>query len=316
MIGKLLRDGNEKLREIGLGSYLDKGAETGNAMRQNREYVDSLTIETRLLDSVEACTEFQFFGQTYSMPIMTAALSGLDPICKGGLIEVAKAVAAVGSVMWVGIGEAEELKSVIETGAKTAKIVKPYKDHDLVLKQLKEAEALGAVAVGMDITFFYGGKREDSVIRGDIMGPKTVAEMRDFAEATGLPFIIKGVLSEQDTRKSLEAGASAIVVSTHGGAALDFAVPPLQILPDIAAAVNGQVPIFVDSGIQRGTDVLKALALGADGVLIARPIMAALALEGSAGVEKLFCGMNEELRRAMSMTSSATLSDISAELIW
>lgn len=316
MIGKLLAEGNSKLRELGLGNYLDKGAETGSSKRMSREYIDSLTIETRFLDSVEASTKFDLFGYTFDMPIMTGAMSGLNPICKNALVEVAKSIAAVNSVMWVGIGDADELKEVIDTGAKTIKIVKPYKDHDLVFSKLAEAEKLGAIAVGMDIDFFFGGKSEDSLLRANIMGPKTVAEMRSFVEATKLPFIIKGVLSEQDAKKSLEAGASAIVVSHHGGTAMDFSVPPLQILPTIAEVINGRIPVFVDGGILRGTDVFKSLALGADGVLIGRALMSGLAAGGSEGVKKLFSGMNEELRRVMSMTGCATLKEITPDLIW
>lgn len=316
MIGKLLEEGNNRLKELGLGIYLEKGAETGRVMKITRDYLDSLTIEARLIDSVQASTEMTLFGETFSTPVMTAALSGLGAICPNPMVEVAKGAAASGAVVWVGIGEGTELKSIIETGAKTVKIIKPYRDNDLIYTKIAEAEKYGAFAVGMDITFFFGGKREDSLIRANSMGPKTLAEIGDFVQATKLPFIIKGVLSEQDAKKALEAGAAAIVVSHHGGAFLDYAVPPLKILPRIAKVIERKIPIFVDSGITRGTDVFKALALGANGVLVGRSVMAGLAVGGAEGVQRLITGTNEELRRIMCLTGCSTLQQINSDLIW
>lgn len=316
VIGKLLAEGIDKLKELGIGNSLDKGAETGSVLRMNRQYIDSLTIEARTIDSVEASTEMTLFGESFATPVMTAALSGLGAICPNPMVEMAKGAKAVGAAMWVGIGEGTELKAIIETGARTIKIIKPYRDKDLIFAKLAEAERYGAFAVGMDTIFVFGGKRQDSLIRPDLMGPKTLSEIRSFVEATKLPFILKGILSEQDAGKALEAGAAAIVVSHHGGSVLDYAVPPLKILPRIAKVIDGTIPIFVDSGIIRGTDVFKALALGANGVLIGRSAMAGLAVGRAEGVEKLITGTNEELRRVMNLTGCSDLGKISSELIW
>jgi 4-hydroxymandelate oxidase len=316
MIGKLLAEGNRKLRELGLGNFMDKGVETGSVLKITREYLDSLTIETRMIDSKLASTEMKLFGQTFATPVMTAPLSGLGAICSNPMVEMAKGAKEAGAVMWVGIGEREELKAIIETGAKTIKIVKPYKDNDLIFAKIAEAEKYGAFAVGMDIIFFFGGKKEDSLIRPDLMGPKTLAELKSFVQTTKLPFILKGVLSEQDAGKALEIGAAAIVISHHGGGTLDYAVPPLKILPRIAKVIDGKIPIFVDSGITRGTDVFKALALGASGVLIGRTAMAGLAAGKAEGVERIITGTNEELRRVMSLTGSFDVKEIDSKLIW
>lgn len=314
MIGKLLKEGNNKLAEKGIG--IKSGAETGNVIKINRDYIDSLMIETRVIDSVEAVTEMKLFGKTFGTPVMVAALSGLGGICSNPMVEVAKGAAAAGSVMWVGIGNDTELKSIIETGVKTIKIVKPYKDNNLIFDKIAQAEKDGAFAVGMDIIFSFGGKIDDSLIRADLMGPKTLSEIKSFVQATKLPFILKGILSEQDAQKALEAGAAAIVVSHHGGSTLDYAVPPLKILPRIAKIIGGKIPILVDSGITRGTDVFKALALGASGVLIGRSVMAGLAAGGTEGVEKIITGTNEELRRTMNMTGSPNVQKIDPTLIW
>lgn len=232
------------------------------------------------------------------------------------MVEVAKGAKVAGSVMWVGIGNDTELKSIIETGAKTIKIIKPYKDNNLIFDKIAQAEKDGAFAIGMDIIFSFGGKIDDSLLRADLMGPKTLSEIKSFVQATKLPFILKGILSEQDAEKALEAGAAAIVVSSHGGSVLDYAVPTLKILPRIAKVIGGKIPILVDSGITRGTDVFKALALGANGVLIGRSVMAGLAADGAEGVEKIINGTNEELKCTMSLTGSPKVQEIDPKLIW
>ncbi|HEY3423912.1 MAG TPA: alpha-hydroxy acid oxidase [Negativicutes bacterium] len=316
MIGKLLTEGTNKLKELGIGNFAENGAETGSTIKISRQYIDSLTIEVRAIDAVEASTEMTLFGEVFTTPVMTAALSHLGAICPNPMVEVAKGAKAAGAAMWVGIGDGEELKAIIETGAKTIKIVKPYRDRDLVFAKIAEAEKYGAFAVGMDTISAFGGKVNESLVYPDLMGPKTLADIQSFVKSTKLPFILKGILSEQDAQKALEAGVAAIVVSNHGGNSIDYAVPPLKILPRIAKVIDGKIPIFVDGGIIRGTDAFKALALGANGVLIGRSVMTGLAVGGAEGVKKLITGTNEELRRVMSLTGSTNLEGIKSELIW
>ncbi|MBW7571876.1 alpha-hydroxy acid oxidase [Caproiciproducens faecalis] len=314
MIGKLLEDGNKKLAEKGIGGK--NGAETANGLRLNREYIDSLAIETRLIDAVEAATEMKLFGGTFSTPVMVAALGGLNGVYPNSMVEIAKGAAAANTVMWVGTGDEAELKAIIGTGAKTIKVVQPYKDTDLIYEKIHQAEKNGAFAVGMDIDYFFGGEIGDSRVMSNILGPRTLNEIKKFVQATKLPFILKGVLSVQDAQKALDIGAGAIVVSNHGGSVLDYAVPPLKALPKIAKIIDKKIPIIVDSGITRGTDVFKALALGATGVLVGRTVVAGLACEGMEGVRKILEGTNEELRRTLSLTGCQNINDIEPSLIW
>ena len=194
--------------------------------------------------------------------------------------------------------------------------VKPYKDNKLIFEKIEQAEKCGAFAVGMDITSCFGVKIGDKVVRPDLMEPKTLDDIKSYVSAAKLPFILKGVLSVQDAKKAMEAGVSAIVVSHHGGATLDYAVPTLKVLPDIVRVIGGTIPVLVDGGMSRGSDVFKALALGADGVLAGYAIMAGLAAEGAEGVEKMIRGITEELNRFMTLTGSVDLDSISQEVIW
>jgi isopentenyl diphosphate isomerase/L-lactate dehydrogenase-like FMN-dependent dehydrogenase len=314
MIERYIEESEKRLHEKGMPSRYS--AARGNSPRITREYNDSLLIEMRAIDAIEASTELDLFGTAFSTPVMSAALSGLDSICPNGMAEVAKGAAAANAVMWAGIGDESELEAMIKTGAKTIKIIKPYADHNLIYEKLSQAEKHGAFAVGMDIDFVFGSTRKRGYAMTYPVAPKTLDDIRSFVRATKLPFILKGVLSEKDAEKALESDVSAIVVSHHGGSVLDYAVPPLMILPRIAEVIGGNIPIFVDSGMGNGADVYKALALGARAVCVGRAIMAGLASDGAQGVKRVFEGITEELKYIMSLSGARDLKSIDPDVIW
>ncbi|MCX5907654.1 MAG: alpha-hydroxy-acid oxidizing protein, partial [Deltaproteobacteria bacterium] len=137
----------------------------------------------------------------------------------------------------------------------------------------------------------------------------------ELVRATKLPFILKGVLSAQDAEKALEAGAGGIVVSNHAGVVIDYAAHPLEVLPEIKAVIKNQMPIFVDSGFRRGSEVMKALALGADAVLVGWLLAMGLAANGSQGVTEIINIVTAELRRIMSVTGCKKLSEIDDQVL-
>lgn len=317
MIGRYIEEGRKLLLERGHSIDVVRGAETGSAYRLNREYIDSIELEMRVFDAPEhPDTALSFFGQSFSTPVMAGALSGLDGIRPDGMAVLASGIREAGACMWAGIGSDEELDSIVASGAPTVKIIKPYKNPDLIFEKLAYAEKAGCLAVGMDVSFFFGSQRGDVVVSRDMMSPKTASEMRGFVEASGLPFVVKGVLSERDAAKALEIGAGAIVVSSHSSNVLDYAVPPLRMLPGIAKLVNGQIPVLIDGDIKSGTDVFKALALGADAVLVGRALLGGLEMDGAAGVTKIVNGINEELRRTMCLTGCRNLGEIDPGILW
>jgi 4-hydroxymandelate oxidase len=132
---------------------------------------------------------------------------------------------------------------------------------------------------------------------------------------TKLPILIKGILAPADAELAIAHGASGIVVSNHGGRQLDGAMATIAALPDVANAVNGRVPILLDGGIRRGTDVLKAIALGARAVLIGRAYLWGLAADGQAGVSRVLDMLRDELERSMALAGCRTPADINRDLI-
>jgi isopentenyl diphosphate isomerase/L-lactate dehydrogenase-like FMN-dependent dehydrogenase len=325
---ELYEAGLQRARERDALDLLDLGAETKSQNRLNRAYMDSLTLETRFLSSEPASLQTTLFGRRVAYPIQCA------PLCEGRFLnrvaqqfwqgtyleEFAQGVAEAGAWLWVGHVGSHQLQRMINAGAPVVRLVKPLVNHGYdeninIIHQLKEAEDRGCVAVGMDIDVFYGEKTGDEYPYRYPFGPKSMDELRRFVAATNLPFIIKGVLSVSDALKCRDLGVKAIVVSNHGGESLDYAVPVLRVLPHIRRAVP-EMTIFVDSGFKRGSDILKALALGADAVCVLTILMIAYAGHGARGVADMLRNLAEELRRNMSMCGCPTVADIDPTLIW
>lgn len=287
----------------------------GDSNKITRDYIDSLLIEMRHMDAVIPSTELKLYGESFTTPVMTAALSHLDKVCPEGTVKMAKGALGAGALMWIGMGDEAELESIINTGVKTIKIIKPYSDHEIIFKKIKHAEKCGAFAVGMDLDHSFNRKGEFDNVLGEQMKSKSLDEIKSFVEATNLPFIIKGVLSVTDALKCIEAGVQGITISHHYGI-MDYAVPPLMILPSIVKAVNNRIPIFVDCGISSGKDAFKALALGADAVSVGRPVMDQLRTGGAQGVTDKINGMTEELAGTMARTCSKDITSIDSDIIW
>ena len=287
----------------------------GDANQITREYFDSLLIEMRHIDSVIPDTALTLYGEKFATPIMMAALSHLNNCHPDGMVEMARGAHAANAVMWAGMGEDDELERIVATGAKTIKIIKPHADNNLIFHKIKHAEKCGCIAVGIDVDHAFNWRGEYDVVRGLPMTGKSLEELRRFAQSTTLPFIIKGVLSTKDAHKCIDAGARGIVVSHHHGI-LDFAIPPLMILPDIIAAVNGKFPVFVDCCVENGYDAFKALALGATAVSAGRIMMGPLGENGADGISKLTHDMTSQLVGAMARTCSPDIAHIDSSLIW
>lgn len=294
---------------------MEQKVKAGDANRITREYFDSLLIEMRHIDSVIPDTSFTLFGERFQTPVMTAALSHLNNCHEDGMVELARGAKAADAVMWAGMGDEAELSRITATGAKTIKIIKPYADNEVIYRKIVHAEECGCIAVGIDIDHAFSGKGEHDVVLGLKMVGKTLLEIKQFVNATKLPFVIKGVLSVTDALKCADAGVKGIVVSHHHGI-MDFTVPPLMVLPEIAKAVGSKMHVFVDCGVESGLDAFKAMALGAIAVSVGRALMGSLTEAGAEGVKNKIQDMTAQLAGAMARTCAPSLSKIDRSVIW
>jgi 4-hydroxymandelate oxidase len=217
------------------------------------------------------------------------------------------------------------------------------RDRELARDLVERAKNAGYQAVSITVDQPMAGRRERDIRndfhlpagiapanfqdleRTDVAPIEQITAMQDpsltwtdlagFAGQSPLPVIAKGVLRPDDALRAVEAGVAAVYVSNHGGRQLDSAIPALDALPAVADAVAGRVPILIDGGIRRGTDVVKALALGARAVGIGRPILYGLALDGGEGVRAVLRLLREELILALALCGRRRTADVGSDLL-
>jgi 4-hydroxymandelate oxidase len=299
-LSQLYASGKEGLAAAGFTRPLPPDATLGTSLIVNRAYLDSLFFAPRFLSSTVANTSSTILGIPVSVPVFCGPMSGWSQLGKTALEEIARGLKAAGSVLTLGIGGSDEMQKAIDTGVPVAKIVKPYRNTDLIFKKIEDAEHRGCFAVGMDIDHFHGRLVGDAVDLENTFGPQSLETMRAAIAATRLPFIVKGVLSVDDARMAVDLGAKALVVSNHGRAAIDCTVPSVVALPDVVAAVGQQVEVYVDTGFRTGNDIIKALAIGARAVGFANSVLLAWGAGREDGVRRLVELLGAEMRRTMS----------------
>ena len=283
----------------------------GDSIELNRRYLDHLVVEGRIIGSVHPDTRTELFGHVFSTPISSAALSHL----KRGMDTFAFGAKKADALCFYGMGDCEELKTVLSTGAKVIKIIKPYADPDEIFKRIACAEEHGAIAVGMDVEHAVNVRDDrDSVVAGCQMKLPTLQELHAYISSTSLPFVIKGALSVQDAQRCVDLGARGIILSHHN-ALMRWAVPPAMMVPEIRNAVGDQLTLIVDGGIEDGFDAFKALALGADAVSVGKALMEPLDENGADGVAEKIKIMTDELKAMMVRTGSENIKGIDPAVI-
>ena len=281
----------------------------GDSVKIAREYMDSLLVESRIVGAVKPDTAFRFLGETFSMPIMTAALSHLD------LVSMAEGAKQAGACVSIGMGGNAEFGAVLATGAKVMKIIKPYADEKEIFSRIDFAEENGALAVGMDVEHAVNtDDAEDSVVVGLQMKQQSLSDLEKIIRRTELPFFIKGALSVQDALRCRDLGAAGLVLSHHNGL-MKYAVPPVMILPEIRRAVGKDLILIADGGIESGFDAFKALARGADAVTMGKALMGPLKEKGPDGVRETLQKATGQLQAMMIRTGTKDLKHMDPSVI-
>ncbi len=283
-----------------------------------RDYLDSILIETRFLDSDLPRLKTSLFGEEFVSPIATGALSHLPSYGEGrplGLVEIARVAGDRGMANFLGITD-DSLFTEIAQLARTVRIVKPFADRTLTTNALAAAEKNGALAVGVDIDMVYDKAGSYKTMFGAPLRPVKTGELREWISGVRLPFVVKGVLSVRDALAAAEAGAAGIIVSSHGGYT-PCAVPPLLALPKIRAALgkNSGVTVLLDGQINRGADAFKALALGADAVCTGSAVTPFLKEKGPEGLRALFDTMDGELAMLLASTGAGNPGEADSDCL-
>lgn len=268
-------------------------------------------------------TSFKLFGHDFALPVFTAPIGALPMHYSDAYDDFAyndiliPTAVECGSASFTGDGvDPEIMKRSAAAMAKVGGIgiptIKPW-NNEAVFEKLDVLNELGIFAAAMDID---GAGLPFLKAMNPNAGSKPVADLKAVIDYAKMPFIIKGIMTVAGAQKAVEAGAAGIVVSNHGGRVLGQTRATADVLPEIAKAVAGKCVIFVDGGIRTGVDVFKALALGADAVLIGRPFVPAVYGGEAEGAKLLFAKLKAELVDTMTMCGAHSLAEITAEKVY
>lgn len=267
-------------------------------------------------------TSLELFGRTFRYPFFAGPVGAVKLHYGSKLTDaeynaiLVPACARAGIAAFTGDGTDPQVMAAAAEGIAAAggvgvPTIKPW-NLDTIREKLALVRRARPFAVAMDVDAaglpFLKNLNPPA-------GSKSVEELREIVEMAQLPFLVKGVMTVKGALKALEAGASGIVVSNHGGRVLDQCPSTAEVLPEIARAVGGKMKILVDGGIRSGVDVFKALALGADAVLIARPFVTMVYGGGEEGVQALVDKLGAELADTMEMCGAASLQEITRDMV-
>ncbi len=290
-----------------------------------RNYNDLRKIELEmdtLYQDETIDTSWELFGQNMAYPFFAAPIGGVNIHYGDVYNDLTYSQAIVEGCQQAGIlgftgdgvkdevylGAVEAIRSVGGIGIPT---IKPWSIPEIIEKGLLAKNA-GALAIAMDID---AAGLSILAAQGKPVSPLSVAQIQEIVKAVELPLIIKGIMTVSGAVKALEAGATGIIVSNHGGRVLDETPSGISVLEKIAKTVGDQMIIFVDGGFRSGLDVFKALALGADAVLIGRPYAISVYGGGAEGVQLYTEKIGAQLREAMRMTGASCLEDIDRSMV-
>jgi len=332
--------------------YINGAAADETTVRWNREAYQRMRLKPRVLVDVSKLdTRVTLFGQEHAFPILLAPTAYHRLVAPDGEVATARGAGAAGATMVVSSFSTTAVEDI--AGVARAPLwfqLYAQTDHSFTHDLVQRAEAAGCRALcltvdtpvagarnrearvkfelppGMSLPNFKGIKEvragashlpRGQDIFSSILDPelswKDVEWLSSFAK---IPLLVKGVLNPEDADRAVKAGVAGIIVSNHGGRNLDTAPATADALPPVVEKVAGRVPALVDGGIRRGTDVLKALALGARAVLIGRPYLYGLAAAGQEGVTSVVNILRREFEMAMALTGRTNLASIDRSVLW
>lgn len=332
-------------------NYIAGGAADEHTLRWNSEAYTRLRLRPRaLVDVSRLDLSVKLFGREHPFPILLAPCGYHKMADPEGEVATARGAAAAGATLVVSTSATATLEDVAAATPKHPLwfqlYVQPNRDFTRELIRRAEAARYEALVVTVDSPVLGPRYRETrtpfalppGAERANLRGLKTATGSHRPAEntiysalldpsltwkeiawlrtLTKLPLLLKGILTADDAARAIDHGADGVIVSNHGGRNLDTLPATIDALPEIAARLGTRVPVLVDGGIRRGTDVLKALALGASAALIGRPYLYGLAVGGADGVTRVVGILRREFEMAMALTGRRTLAEIDSSVIW
>jgi 4-hydroxymandelate oxidase len=326
--------------EPGAHGYYAGGAGDELTLRDNVEAFRRWQLRPRVLVDVEPCTTAtSVLGHEVSMPLLVAPVAFQRVAHPDGEVGMARAAHAAGTVMCLSTMATSTPAELAETGVQRWFQLYVFRDEGITREVVGRVVDAGFTALVLTVDTPVLGRRERDFRTGFVVPPELpVASLgqggltpleafslispsvswRDIerlASLSGLPVLVKGVLTEEDAKLACEHGASAVVVSNHGGRQLDGVSATIDALEEVVAAVDGRLEVLLDGGIRRGTDVVKALALGARAVLAGRAPLWGLAVDGEAGARRVLELLQAEILGALQLVGCTSPADVTRDRV-
>ena len=310
--------------------YLIGGAETETTVRRNRLAIDSLALRPRILRDVNHTdTSGKFLGRTLKMPVVLAPIGSIERFDKQACAAVADAAGAFGCAMFQSSVAKPEIEETGKVQPNALKIFQLYVrgDHAWVENFFDRAEGAGFGALCLTVDTHHYSRRERDISKRyhaasarepDAARHQKALDWKQLDKLKArykLPLIVKGIATAEDASMAVEHGVDVIYVSNHGGRQLDQGLGSIDVLPEIVAATAGRAEIMVDGGFCRGTDIVKALALGADAVAVGRLYGFGLAAGGRDGVLRVLELLHDEMERAMGLSGVNTIDELNPSFV-
>lgn len=326
---------------------IEAGAMDMFTTRRNRSAFEALTLRPRFLrdiDNLDISTTV--LGEEISMPVMIAPAGSHMKAHPDGELATARGAGMSNTLMMLSTSSNYSLEEVAEAASGPLWFQLYHRGYDLTEMLVRRAEEAGFKAINLtvdtpvpspkerdlrnrytrqdDLGNFRGLDRPQNEVSGtdETPGwevsqttPLTWRELEWLRGLTGLPLVLKGIRTAEDAHVAVECGVNGIQVSTHGGRQLDMTMGAIEMLPEVVDAVNGRAEVYLDSGVRRGSDVVKALSLGARAVAIGRPLFWGLAVNGAEGVHGVLELLREEVTRAMAYCGQTSVQDLEANLV-
>ncbi len=331
--------------------YVAGGAEDELSIAENRRGFQRVKLRPRVLTGVrEPDLSTSVLGQPVSLPVLIAPATPIRMVHPEAERAMASAAEAERTVAVIGTDSQYNLPELIERAPDRLWFqLYAYGDRDVITRLIQKAERAGCRALVITVDTVRAARRERNLRNRFVVPPYvatpvllgiglddqqiadparsrpyldsvptmmlTWADLTWIRAATSLPIVLKGIMTAEDAVLAVEHGIDGILVSNHGGRQVDGTAATIDVLPEIADAVGGRIEILLDGGIRRGTDVLKALALGASAVLIGRPAVWGLAVDGESGVRQVLQMLRDEIENAMVQLGLGKIADIGPGLV-
>lgn len=309
--------------------YIHSGAGDEHTLRWNRDRFGAIALSPRMLNDVGAVdTSVRLLGCDLVHPILLAPVAAHELAHPEGEVETARGAMAAKAGMVLSSYTSRRIEEVAATGASPLWFQLYIQEQGATRELARHVVDRGCSALCVTVDTPRLGAR-DRLTRSGFAFPELPYRTSDpgnnpctwddigwIRSTVKVPVVLKGILHPDDGRLAVEAGADAIVVSNHGARNLDTVPAAIEALPGVAEAVAGRIPVLLDGGIRRGTDVVKALALGASAVLIGRPYVYGLAVGGADGVADVVEILRRELEQAMALLGRTTIEAIDRSVLW